>query len=317
MNKGFIIKLIGGLYTLIDIKTNKVYEGKARGKLRALRLDEKSSFNKNVTSKNKKDIKIMQISPRVGDYCIFAILDNGSIMIDEILERKNELKRPDVCNIDQVLLLFSAKDPDFSFTLLDKFLVILESNNLDIKIIISKIDLLSEKELEELKEQLKYYQNYYEVYFVNSLDFKTKNPVSDLLKNKLSVLAGQTGVGKSTLMNNLVPDLKLRTQEISKALGRGKHTTRHSQLYLVCGGYIADTPGFSKIEFDFFVPKIVKDSFIDFKELKNECKFNGCNHLDEPECMIKTKVKDDTIPKTRYDNYRSFYLEVKNKKQKY
>lgn len=316
MKKAFITKLIAGQYTIKDVKTKESMPAVARGKLRAVRLDEDSAFQKQLTKRTKLDIRIAQVRPKVGDYIYYETIDDKH-MISEIIPRNNELNRPDVANIDQVLLLFSAVKPDFNFNLLDKFIVILEQEKLNIVIVISKIDLISEEELSTLKEQLTYYETLYPVYYVNSKQKIGFDVLEHIFKDKLTVLAGQTGVGKSTLMNSLIPELNLKTQEISESLGRGKHTTRHSELYEFNQGYIADTPGFSKLDLKFFYPEDIRHYYKDFTNYANECKFSTCVHINEPHCAVKKAVKNGLIPQERYDNYLSFYEEIKNQKDKY
>ena len=316
MKKAFITKLIAGQYTIKDMETKEVFPATARGKLRAVRLDESHTFQKQLTKRTKLDIKIAQIKPKVGDYVYYETVD-GKQMITEILPRNNELSRPDVANIDQVLLLFSAVKPDFNFNLLDKFLVILEQNKMNVVIVVSKIDLIDPRELVILKEKLQYYETLYPVYYVNSKQRIGFDVLTHIFKDKLTILAGQTGVGKSTLINALVPELNLRTQEISHSLGRGKHTTRHSELYEFNQGYIADTPGFSKLELTFFYPEDVRHCYKDFEKYAENCKFSTCVHINEPQCAVKKAVLEHKIPQERYENYVSFYEEIKNQKDKY
>lgn len=318
MKKGFIKKLIANQYTLIDLETQKEVEAYARGKFRFMKLDEESSFNKQQTKKTKKEQVTIQLSPKVGDYVIYDDSED-QVLITEILPRKNDLVRPDVCNIDQVLLVFSAVNPDFSFHLLDKFLIILEQEALTPVIVISKIDLIDSDKLESLKKDLAYYEKIgHEIYYVNSKQRIGIDVLSHIFKHKITVLAGQTGVGKSTLLNALMPELGLKTQEISKALGRGKHTTRHTELYLYNEGYIVDTPGFSKIEFKIFYPEDLKDYYPDFQKLAINCKFQAkCNHISEPSCAIKEAKDHGDILESRYENYLQFFEEIKNQKDKY
>lgn len=285
---GRIVKLIGGLYTVKD-EENNIHELKARGKFR---------------HQNE--------SPKVGDLVTFS-----EDFILEFQERKNNLVRPPVCNIDQAILINSAKEPEFSFNLLDRFLLLIEHESITPVIIITKIDLLTEEEFIDLKDKMKYYEQYYDVYFVSSV---TKNNVLDLtqiFKDKVSVFAGQTGAGKSSLLNALNPDFDLETNTISKALGRGKHTTRHSELLDLFDGLVADTPGFSKLDFYDIKPEDIPDCFIDFFELSHECKFRGCTHINEPKCKVKEKVDQGEILSSRYHSYKTITEEIKQQKVKY
>ena len=310
--------MISNQYTLIDLESNEEVIAFARGKLRFMKLDEKSSFNKQVTMKTKREVKTIQVSPKVGDYVTYDD-EEDTIIIHEILPRLNDLERPDVANVDQVLLVFSAIRPDFSFNLLDKFLIIMNQENLKPIIIVSKIDLIDLDKLESLKNDLTYYENMgYEVYYVNSKQRIGIDTLTHVFDHKITVLAGQTGVGKSTLLNALMPELKLKTQEISEALGRGKHTTRHTELYYIHGGYIVDTPGFSKIEFTIYKPEDLKQYYADFGLLQDGCKFKSkCLHLSEPGCEVKKAFSEQKLLKSRYENYVSFIEEIKSQKDKY
>jgi len=317
LKKARVVKLIGGLYSFKDLKTKEVFEGYARGKLRKIRVEKDSSFNKNVTMSTKKDVKDIVLSPKVGDIVHYEF-ESDQYMITEVLPRQNELIRPDIANIDQVLLVFSAVSPDFSFNLLDKFLVILGYNVLKPIILVTKIDLIDEESLIKLKESLNYYKPFYDIYYVNSKARVGIDTLDDIFEGKITILAGQTGAGKSTFLNALRPELALKTQEISESLGRGKHTTRHSELFEYGGGYICDTPGFSKVDFEFHDATMIKNYFLDFKKYSDDCKFGySCQHISEPDCMVKSKVASGDILKSRYESYLNFVDILKTRKEKF
>lgn len=267
---GRIIKILSNDYT---VKYNdEIIVCKVRGKFRSLHL-----------------------TPLVGDFVKF---DKDKKYIMEIFDRKNELVRPPVSNIDQVIIVTSVKDPDFESNLLDKLLVILEYNKIKPIICFSKLDLLNNTK--EIYKYINYYRKYYEVYLNTEVD-KIKN----VFENKLTVFTGQSGAGKSTLLNKLNPNLNLKTNEISYALGRGKHTTRHVELLELFDGMVADTPGFSAINFNMNNIEI-KDNFIDFDRYREECEFRDCKHIKEENCGIKKHVDSGDILKSRYENYLKF-----------
>lgn len=311
MSLARIIKGVGGIYTVLDLDTKELVTVGLRGKLRNIVVDKSSSFNKQITYKTKLETKTIKISPKVGDYVIYE--DN---LITEIKPRKNDLIRPSIANVDQVLLLFAAKKPEFQLNLLDQFLVLMEKENVEANIIITKIDLLTEEELTNLKTTLTYYEKIgYKVFFVDS---KTKvgfDGIKELFKDKISVLSGQTGAGKSTFVNSLIPGFNLQTQEISEALGRGKHTTTATELYEFEGGFIGDTPGFSKLDFMLLETEDLKDYFVEFKDY--QCKYRGCLHDKEPGCAIKEAVEKNEILKERYENYLKFLTSIKQTIKKY
>ena len=272
--QGKIIKNISNDYT-VQTKTNEVFVCKCRGKFRNMKL-----------------------IPLVGDDVIF---DEKNHYILEILPRKNELKRPPVSNISQVVILTSVKHPNFSSHLLDKLITVIEYTRIEPIICFTKLDLLEENELDEIKEIMKYYQKIgYQVFDNTQLD-----SIKTLFKDKITVFTGQSGAGKSTLINRLDKNLQLKTSEISLALGRGKHTTRHVELIPLFGGLVADTPGFSALEFDMDKASI-RDQFKEFEMYKEFCKYKDCMHDKDDHCMVKEKVEDGTIRKSRYDNYIKF-----------
>jgi len=276
--EGLIIKNISDLYI---IKTNtNTYNCKAKG-----------IFRKN------------RIVPTVGDKVIF---DSEKKVITDILERKNILVRPPISNVDQALIVMSVVNPTFSTNLVDKFINIIEYNNIKPILCLTKLDLLEDKT--EINEYINYYKSIgYEV-IINT----EKSKIKDLLKNKITVITGQSGVGKSTLLNTLDSSLELKTNEISKALGRGKHTTRHVELISLFDGLVADTPGFSSLSFIGMKKEDIKDNMVEFNEHKDKCKYKDCMHLKEDECEIKRLVSSGTILKSRYENYEKFVNEIKS-----
>ncbi len=243
-----------------------------------------------------------KISPLVGDN---VIINKENKTIEEILDRKNYLIRPPVCNIDIALIVTSVREPNFSSNLLDKMINIIEYNNIKPIIIITKYDLLTNTK--EIDEIIDYYKEIgYDVFINSEID-----KIKEIFNNKLAILTGQTGVGKSTLINKLGDNLNLKTGEISKALGRGKHTTRHIELYNLCNGLICDTPGFSSLEFINMTKEDIRDNFIEFNKYKDKCKYRDCMHINEDICEVKNKVKENKILKSRYDNYVKFIKEGK------
>ncbi|MBQ8534536.1 MAG: ribosome small subunit-dependent GTPase A [Bacilli bacterium] len=242
------------------------------------------------------------IIPVVGDYVLFS---KEKKLIEEILPRKNIFQRPKVSNIDRAFLITSLKLPDFSLNLLDKFLILMEINNVEPIICITKSDLVSEEELNNINIVLDYYRKIgYTVVFNTEID-----KIKKLLEDKTSVFTGQTGAGKSTLLNKLNPNWNLETGEVSLALGRGKHTTRVVELFDFCNGKVMDTPGFSSLEFNKFTKEQIRDAFIEF--LEYPCPFKDCNHTREEECCVKKEVLNKNILESRYENYLSFIEEVK------
>ncbi len=250
--------------------------------------------------------RYQKISPLVGDIVEFDEEDN---IIKKILPRKNVLIRPPIANIDQALILVSCKEPNFSSNLLDKMLVVIEYNNVKPVICFTKYDLLEDPT--EIDEIISYYKSIgYVVYINNEL-----SDIKKILNGKLSVLTGQTGVGKSSLLNKLKTDLNLATGEISKALGRGKHTTRHVELLKIEGGLVADTPGFSSLGFTGMNKNDIKDNFIEFYANQYMCKYKDCIHLKEDGCYIKKLVSSGKIRRTRYENYKKFIESIEEKKR--
>lgn len=272
--EGIIIKNISNDYTVqVD---NEIYVCKPRGKFRNLNL-----------------------IPLVGDKVVF---DERNNYLLEIKERKNELIRPPVANIDQAVIVMSISKPDFSDNLLDKLLCVIEFNNIKPIICFTKIDLLKDDEVKEAYKFMNYYKKIgYEVYENTELA-----KIKDIFKNKVTVFTGQSGAGKSTLLNRLNPDLNIKTDEISKALGRGKHTTRHVELIHLFDGLVADTPGFSSLSFIGMTNDDIKNNFIEFNKYRDKCSYKDCKHHLEEDCEIKRQLQNNNILKSRYDNYLKF-----------
>ena len=272
MLKGMIVKNISDTYT---VKENKnLYECKARGKFR----------NSGLT-------------PLVGDIVEF---DPEQNYILDIKERKNELARPSVSNIDIALIISSVKKPDLSLYLLDKQITSVALENIEPVLCFTKLDLLSRKELKEVKKIMKYYKKLGYAVFTN---WQIKK-ILKYLKGKTVVLTGQTGAGKSSLLNLISPSLNLKTGEISEALGRGKHTTRHTEFFLVKDVLIADTPGFSSLDINKHTKEEIRDTFLEFK--KYTCEFKNCMHDKEQNCAVREACEKGEIMKSRYENYCNF-----------
>lgn len=273
--EGLIIKNISNDYV---VKTNNgVYTCKPRGKFR----------NNNIT-------------PLVGDKVIIA--DNDNYILD-ILPRKNELIRPTVANIDQAIIVTSVTNPYFNTNLLDKLLTIISYNNIEPIICFTKLDLLSDR------KEINKYIDYYSSIGYKVITNEDKKQFKDILKNKLTILTGQSGAGKSTLLNILDKNLNLQTTEVSKGQGRGKHTTRHTELYYINDGFVVDTPGFSSLDFNNMNKTDIRDNMKEMFDNLEYCKYRDCMHIKENGCMVKEKVEKGEILASRYENYKLFIKE--------
>lgn len=242
--------------------------------------------------------------------------DNISVMVGDVVEigeeetitrvfdRKNILNRPNIANVNQALIVVSAVNPEFSTYLLDKTINIIEYNNITPIICITKMDLLKDKE--SLENLLDYYKKIgYKVIFNTE-----KKEIIETLENKTTVLIGQSGVGKSTLLNFLDDSLNLLSQDISLRLGRGKNTTRTVELLEMCGGLVADTPGFSVLDFVDMKKEDIRDNMIEFENYKSKCRYKDCMHIKEKECEVKKALEKNKILKSRYENYTKFIGEL-------
>lgn len=269
---GRIIKNISNDYTIES--DNKLYICKPCGKLRM----------KNIT-------------PLVGDFVEF---DEKNNYLLNILPRKNELIRPSIANVDYGVIVQSVKDPDLDLVLLDKSLTIISYNNITPIIYFSKLDLLNNEELEKINTYISYYQQ------IGYLVSTTPVDLLSIIKEKTVVLTGQSGAGKSTLLNTIDPNLNLKTAEISYALGRGKHTTRHTELFHTHNTFIVDTPGFSKIDFIGMSNIAIRDNMKEMFDNLEYCKYQDCMHISEDGCHVIELVNNNKILKSRYQNYLNF-----------
>lgn len=285
MKKGTILKGIGGFYYIAT--DQGVYECRARG----------------IFRKNK-------ITPVVGDTVQIEILDevNKKGSLDVIEKRRNELIRPRVANVDQAVIVFAAACPEMNLDLLDRFLILAEEQNLEILICINKIDL---DEKESYLEIEKLYQKAgYKVLSISTTERIGLQELKKALENKISVFAGPSGVGKSSIVNAIAPELDCSTGELSLKINRGKHTTRHAELMeLFKHSYIVDSPGFTSLYLDYIPQEELKHYFREFEQYENQCKYHGCSHTHEPDCMVKNNI-GDTISEMRYHRYLSIYQEL-------
>ena len=289
IDKGRIVKALAGFYYIDD--GHEVHQCRARGKFR------------------KQDIK-----PVVGDFVEFQKGNHDDGYLLKILERKNVLRRPPIANIDQALLVFSRKEPDFSTILLDKFLLLIEHYHIKPIIVISKMDIEGD---DSIYQYIQEYRNAgYTVIETSSKQNKGIDEIKEIFKDQVTVITGQSGVGKSTLLNALDISLNLETNQISKALGRGKHTTRHSELICIEEDtYIMDTPGFSSLYTNDFEKEELKYYFTEFEPYEGKCKFQGCDHVHEPNCAVKAALEEGKIHHIRYENYLEMYNELKEKRR--
>ncbi len=289
---GKILKGIAGFYYVHAIDGN-LYECKAKGIFR----------NKNL-------------KPLVGDDVSITILDEAERKgnIDEILPRKNALIRPSVANVDQALVLFSITHPEPNLNLLDRFLVMMEVQEVPVNICFNKIDLTGDEKMLELKQI--YETAGYPVYFTSTRKNQGIEEIRTLLKGKTTVLAGPSGVGKSSLTNLLYPQAEMETGTISEKIQRGKHTTRHSELFdMGDSTYMMDTPGFSSMYIEDMECGHLKNYFPEFEAYEENCRFLGCVHIGERDCGVKDAVEEGTISRNRYENYRLLYQELKEKRR--
>lgn len=287
--QGKIVKGIGGFY-YVDVPEHGLYECKAKGIFR----------NQNV-------------KPLPGDDVSIDVLDEEKKLgnITEISERINELIRPAVANVDQALVEFAAAQPNPNLNLLDRFLLIMGRQQVNTIICFNKIDIAEAAMLERLEKT--YEKSGIPLVFVSTYTGEGMDEVRKLMEGKTTVFAGPSGVGKSSLLNELLPEVHVKTGEISEKIKRGKHTTRHSELMKTGEGtYLIDTPGFSTLYLNQFDKEEIKTYFAEFQPYEGQCRFLGCSHTHEPDCGVKRAVEAGEISSIRYKNYVEFYEELKN-----
>ena len=287
--QGKIVKGISGFYYVHVVGTG-IYECKAKGVFR-----------------NRK------VKPLVGDNVEIVVLDEEKHLgnVEEILPRKNELIRPAVSNIDMALVIFAAAKPDPNFNLLDRFLCMMEYQKVPVTICFNKCDLVSEEEKENLQKI--YAPAGYDILFTSVKTGENIDRLKALLAEKTTTVAGPSGVGKSSLVNELQTDVRMQTGAISDKIGRGKHTTRHSEIISIGQDtYIMDTPVFSSMDLPGFEKEDLWTCYPEFVPYEPECRFIGCSHIGEPDCGVKNALAEGKISRVRYDNYVMLYDEMKN-----
>ena len=290
--QGKIIRGIAGFY-YVHVPDKGIIECKAKGIFR-----------------NKK------VKPLVGDNVELEILDEdgGTGNIVKILPRKNCIIRPAVANVDQAVVIFAASFPKPNLNLMDRFLLMMQTQNVPTVICINKIDDIEEEEIDKIADNYK--KSGCKVYKTSTVTGEGIKEFGECLKDKTSVLAGPSGVGKSSVMNCLFPEADMATGEISEKIKRGKHTTRHSELFNVADNvYLMDTPGFTSLSLPDLEKEELKDYYPEFDEFRDQCRFLGCVHIHEPDCAVKDALNENEISQSRYDNYKQFYEELSQKKK--
>ena len=289
---GKITKGIAGFYYVYGEDGN-LYECKAKGVFR-------------------KD----GIKPLVGDNVSISVLDAEKCFgnLDEILPRESELLRPAAANIDQALVLFAAAKPAPNFNLLDRFLIRMGLEGIPVLVGFNKCELVTEAQIETMKET--YTLAGYPVHFFSVKEELGLDAVRQALAGKTTALAGPSGVGKSSLMNFLCPQAEMETGDVSRKIERGRHTTRHAELFVVDHDtYVMDTPGFSSLYVNEIPAPELWEYFPEMQDAEKECRFTGCCHMEEPDCGVKNRVASGKIAKQRYESYRQLYTELSNIKR--
>lgn len=291
--QGKIVKGIAGFY-YVDVVESGIYECKAKGIFR------------------KEKMK-----PLVGDNVEIEVLDalemTGNLV--QILPRKNQLIRPAAANVDQALVIFAVRQPDPNYGLLDRFLIAMEQQDIPVVICFNKQDLAEQHELRKLYET--YAGCGYRVLMASAANEEGIGEIRKLLEGRTTVVAGPSGVGKSSITNLLQEEVSMETGEISKKLKRGKHTTRHAQLLTIgINTYLMDTPGFSSLFVDGMEKEELRQFFPELRDYEGKCRFQGCAHVHEPDCKVKEAVKAGRISRERYESYVNLYEELKEKEKR-
>lgn len=294
MPEGTIMKAISGFYYVKN--EDRMIQCRARGIFRK-----------------------QKITPLVGDHVVYEATNPSEGYILSIHERKNELIRPPIANVDQLLLVCSVAEPSLDRRLLDRFLVQAELRGLPSVICLTKCDLATEQTTATIDRLKKVYRDIgYPVLVTSSVNGRGIQDIRDRLSGKISVVTGQSGVGKSSLLNTIDSRLQIDTQTISRSLGRGRHTTRHVELFPVAGsGYAADTPGFSSLDIPDIPAEALARCFPEFDRYRPSCRFSGCTHISEPGCSVKAAVEQQRIDRHRYQHYCDFFQEIKQRKRRY
>lgn len=290
--KGKIIRGIAGFY-YVNTEKCGIIECKAKGIFR-----------------NKK------VKPLVGDNVRIQILDEekGTGNIIEILERKNQIIRPAVANVDQAIVIFAASFPKPNLNLLDRFLLMMQEQNVPTRICFNKMDAVEEEDLKALVDNYK--ESGSDVFFTSAVTKEGMEELKSCLLGKTTVFAGPSGVGKSSVMNVICPQANMETGEISEKIKRGKHTTRHSELFhLGEDTYVMDTPGFTSLNLPEIEKEELREYYPEFLPYQEQCRFLGCVHINEPKCAVKEALEEGKIAVQRYENYKQFFEEIKSKKK--
>ncbi len=286
--EGLVLRCIGGFYYVEA--ADAVYTCRARGAFRRQGL-----------------------SPVAGDRVVIRVPDTGDGTVEQVLARRNCLVRPPVANVDVLVLVASIREPSTNTLVLDKMIAVAEKQGICPIVVINKTDLGDPRPLEDV-----YRRAGFECFVVSALEPQTLETLRERLAGCVSVFTGNSGVGKSSILNGLYPSLVLPTGEISQKLGRGRHTTRSASLYRIGDGYLVDTPGFSSLDMEQVEP-IAKDELADcFREFESyigSCRFNGCAHYKEPNCAVRAAVERGDIAPSRYESYVTMYEAVKDKKE--